>query len=93
VSAALAEITRARAGIREQVKVGKIPGAIFKSWLAEFAKQRVAMNRPATAKSARISRSEFLQEYKSGVARKLNVSRAVKTSRCRAKRCVRYYYS
>ena len=45
----------------------------FHSWLAEFTKERDAINRPTMPKPARISRSDFLQEYKSAVARKLKV--------------------
>ena len=37
------------------------------------AKEREAINCPTAPKSARISRSEFLKEYKSAVARKLKV--------------------
>jgi site-specific DNA recombinase len=73
VSAALAEINARESDIREQFNAGKIPGAVLKSWLAEFAKERDAVNRPTTSRPARISRSEFLQEYKSAVARKLKV--------------------
>jgi hypothetical protein len=73
VSAALAEINARESDIREQFNAGKMPGPVFKSWLAEFAKEREAINRPMTPRPARISRSEFLQEYKSAVARKLKV--------------------
>jgi len=73
VLAALAEINARARDIREQFKEGKIPGAVYKSWLAELAKERDAINRPAMPKPPRISRSEFLQEYKSAVARKLKV--------------------
>jgi len=73
LSAALAEINAREADVREQFKTGKLPGAVFKSWIAEFAKERDALNRPTTSKSTRISRSEFLQEYKSAVARRLKV--------------------
>jgi len=73
VSAALAEINEREGDIREQFKAGKLPAAVFKSWLAEFTKEREAFNRPAAPKSARFSRSEFLQEYKSAVARRLKV--------------------
>ncbi len=73
VSAALAEINEREGDIREQFKAGKLPAAVFKSWLAEFTKEREAFNGPAAPKSARFSRSEFLQEYKSAVARRLKV--------------------
>ena len=38
VSAALAEINVRESDIRGQFNAGKIPGPVFKSWLAEFAK-------------------------------------------------------
>jgi site-specific DNA recombinase len=73
LSAALAEIHAREADVREQFKEGKLPAAVFKTWLAELAKQRDALSRPTTSKSTRISRSEFLQEYKSAVVRQLKV--------------------
>jgi len=46
VSTAFADINARESDIREQFNAGKIPGAVFKSWLAEFAKERDAINRP-----------------------------------------------
>ena len=54
--------------IRKQFKAGKLPPAAFKSRIAEFAKEPEALSRPARPKPARITRAEFLQEHKSGVA-------------------------
>ena len=51
----------------------KLPAVVFKTWLAELAREREVLNRPTTLKPTRISRSEFLQEYKSAVARRLKV--------------------
>jgi hypothetical protein len=36
---------------------GKLPPPVFKSWIAEFAKEREALNRPAAPKAPRVSRS------------------------------------
>jgi hypothetical protein len=43
------------------------------SWIAEFAKERGALNRPAAPKAPRITRSEFLQSYRSAAERKLKI--------------------
>ena len=72
-SAALAEINAHEADVKEQFKTGRLPAVVFKTWLAELAREREVLNRPATLKPTRISRSEFLQEYKSAVARRLKV--------------------
>ena len=72
-SAALAEINAREADVKEQFKTGRLPAAVFKTWLAELAREREVLNRPTTLKPTRISRSEFLQEYKSAVARRLKV--------------------
>ena len=72
-SAALAEINAREADVKEQFKTGKLPAVVFKTWLAELAREREVLNRPTTLKPTRISRSEFLQEYKSAVARRLKV--------------------
>src|SRR5437764_2097430 len=72
-SAALAEINAREADVKEQFKTGKLPAAVVKTWLAELAREREVLNRPTTLKPTRISRSEFLQEYKSSVARRLKV--------------------
>jgi hypothetical protein len=57
VSAALAEINARESDIREQFNAGKIPGPVFKSWLAEFVKQRDAINR-RRRRSPRESRTQ-----------------------------------
>ena len=67
-SAALAEINAREADVKVQFKTGRLPAAVFKTWLAELAKEREVLNRPMTLKPTRISRSEFLQEYKSAVS-------------------------
>ncbi len=59
--------------IREQFKAGKLPPAVFKTWLDELAKERRALSRPAPVPPARVTRSEFLQAYKATVARRLSV--------------------
>jgi site-specific DNA recombinase len=73
VSAALAEIEKRETDVREQFKAGKLPAPVFKSWIAEFAKEREALNRPAAPKAPRVSRSDFLQAYRSAVERKLKI--------------------
>ncbi len=73
VSAALAEVDKREADVREQFKAGKLPAPVFKSWIAEFAKERESLNRPAAPKAPRVSRSEFLQAYRSAVERKLKI--------------------
>ena len=72
-SAALADIDAREAEIREQFKAGKLPAAVFKTWLAEFTRERDALKRSATPKPARITRADFLYEYKVAVARKLKI--------------------
>jgi site-specific DNA recombinase len=72
-SAALADINAREADVREQFKAGKLPPTVFKTWLEELARERVTLHRPATKRSARISRSDFLHEYKLTVARQLKV--------------------
>ena len=42
-------------------------------WLDELAKKRRALSRPAPVPPARVSRSEFLQAYKTALARRLSV--------------------
>jgi hypothetical protein len=56
VSAALAEIDKRETDVRDQFKAGKLPAPVFKSWIAEFAKEREARNRPAAPKAPRVSR-------------------------------------
>jgi DNA invertase Pin-like site-specific DNA recombinase len=73
VSAALTEIEKRETEVREQFKAGKLPPPVFKSWIAEFAKERDALNRPAAPRAPRITRSEFLQSYRSAAERKLKV--------------------
>jgi hypothetical protein len=73
ISAAQADIDARESDVREQFKAGKLPPGVFKSWLAEFAREREALNRRTTPKPARITRADFLQEYKSAVTRKLKV--------------------
>lgn len=65
-AAALADIDARESDIRDQFKAGKLPPSVFKTWLAEFAREREALTRRTTTppKSARITRSDFLQEYK-----------------------------
>ena len=88
-AAALADIGARESDIRDQFKAGKLPPAVFKTWLAEFAREREALTRRTTAppKSARLTRADFFQEYKSAVTRKLKISPHAKTSRYRAKLC------
>jgi hypothetical protein len=80
-SAALAEINAREAADKEQFKTGKLPAAIFKTWLAELAKERDVLNRPTTLKPARISHSEFLQEYRSAVQQSRVGSKYSQTAR------------
>ena len=87
LSAAVADIDAREADVREQFKAGKLPPTVFKTWLAELATERAALNQPTPTNSARISRSEFLHEYKSSVARQLKVFTSRETLRCRARRC------
>jgi hypothetical protein len=74
-AAALADIDARESGIRDQFKAGKLPPSVFKTWLAEFVREREALTRRTTTpqKSARITRADFLQEYKSAVTRKLKI--------------------
>jgi hypothetical protein len=62
LSAALADLNARETDVREQFKAGKLPPAVFKTWLAELARERVTLHRSATTKSARISRADFLHE-------------------------------
>ncbi len=73
LSATRADIDARESDVREQFKAGKLPPAVFKCWIAEFAKEREVQNRRATPKTPRISRSEFLHEYRAAVARKLKI--------------------
>jgi len=74
LSAALAEIDKREAEVREQFKSGKLPASVFKSWLGEFTKEREALNRPSVSEAPpRVSRSEFIQAYRSAAERKLEV--------------------
>lgn len=74
LSAALAEIEKRESEVREQFKSGKLPASVFKSWIGEFTKEREALNRPSVSESPkRISRSEFIREYRFAVERKLEV--------------------
>jgi DNA invertase Pin-like site-specific DNA recombinase len=59
--------------IREQFKAGKLPPAVFKTWLEELAKERRTLSRPAPVPPTPVSRSEFLHAYKAAVARRLRV--------------------
>jgi hypothetical protein len=64
LSAALAEIYKRESDIREQFKAGKLPAAVFKSWLAEFAKLALRPN-VANARfegTLTLSHEEFIQE-------------------------------
>jgi hypothetical protein len=70
LAAAFAEINGREADIREQFKAGKVSGGV---WIVGFTKEREALNRPATPKPPRFSCSECLQEYRSAVARRLEV--------------------
>jgi hypothetical protein len=74
-AAALADIDARESDIRDQFKAGKLPPSVFKTWLAEFVREREALTRRTTTpqKSARITRADFLQEYKSAVTRKLKI--------------------
>jgi recombinase-like zinc beta ribbon protein/recombinase len=76
LSAAQADIDARESDIREQFKTGKLPSAVFKTWIAEFARERESLNRrrtAGTAQPARVTRADFLQEYRSAVARKLKI--------------------
>ena len=74
LTAALAEIDKRESDVREQFKSGKLPGAVFKSWLGEFMKEREALNHPSVPEMPpRLSRSEFIRAYRSAVERKLDV--------------------
>src|SRR3569833_2335053 len=74
-AAALSDVDARESDIRDQFKAGKLPPSVFKTWLAEFAREREALTRATTTpqKSARITRADFLQEYKSAVTRKLKI--------------------
>ena len=65
--------TSARPKCASSPKAGKLPQPVFKSWIAEFAKEREALNRPAAPNALRVSRSEFLQAYRSAAERKLKI--------------------
>jgi len=73
----MSDIDARESDIRDQFKPGKLPPAVFKTWLAEFAREREALIRCATAspKSARITRADFLQQYKSAVSEAENLHR------------------
>ena len=73
LSAAIADINAREADVREQFKAGKLPPTVFKTWLAELARERATLHHPATTKSARVSQSDFLHEYKLTLARQLKV--------------------
>ena len=53
-SAARAEINAREADVKDQFKAGRLPAAVFKTWLAELAKERDVLNRPTTLKRTRI---------------------------------------
>jgi len=72
-SSELLAIAAREAEVREQFKAGKLPSAVFKTWLAELAKERRALSRPAPPPPTQVTRSEFLQAYKAAVARRLDV--------------------
>ena len=72
-SSELSAIAARETEIREQFKAGKLPPAVFRTWLDELAKERRALSRPAPVPAARVSRSQFLQAYKAAVARRLSV--------------------
>jgi hypothetical protein len=73
VATVLAEIDKRETEVRDQFKAGKLPAPVFKRWIAEFTKEHEALNRPAAPKAPRVSRSEFLQAYRSVVERKLKI--------------------
>lgn len=87
VSATLAEIDKRETEVREQFKAGKLPQPVLKSWITESAKEREALDRPAAPKVPRVSRSEFLQTYRSAAERKPKSSRARETLPSHANRC------
>jgi hypothetical protein len=43
-AAALADIDTRESDIREQFKAGRLPPAVFKTWIAEFAREREALH-------------------------------------------------
>ena len=71
LSAVIADSVARELDVREQFEAGKLPPSVFRTWIAELAKERAAFTRPTQTKSARISRAEFLHEYKLSVARQL----------------------
>jgi DNA invertase Pin-like site-specific DNA recombinase len=87
VSTALAEIDKRETEVREQFKAGKLPAPVFKSWIAEFAKEREALNRPAAPKAPRVSRSDSSKPIAQPSRASSKSSRAAKMLHSRAKRC------
>ena len=59
--------------MREQYRSGRLPLAIFKTWLAELTQQREALYQPAGRKTKSITRDEFMSVYRKVVAKRLEV--------------------
>jgi hypothetical protein len=72
-SVRLAEIEAQEVDVREQYKSGRLPLAVFKTWLAELTQQREALHQPARRKSKSIKRDEFMSAYCKVVAKRLEV--------------------
>jgi len=75
ISRSLVELAARESDVREQFKAGKLPVAVFKTWLSELENERKSIRKPAAAKRIpqEFSREAFIRAFRKSVTRRLEV--------------------